>query len=481
MNLTSQVKYIHYLVIIWLFFLLLVHCGIIYFGGLGIAPFFLHVTSLSIFISILLDIKHNRIDLINPMIIGNIALFTMFVARPLYTIGTESYIYSWSADNIEPYYIKMLSITTLAVTSFQIGYHINIFRRTIKRMNIDFDHRFDFNLDVYALLVLTMGLGLFAIFAAGNGGVGFILGLLNGRRPEDSQLFGSSNAYLYDGILMLIPASLMFFARFLSTHRILHLFTFIMAFMPVFIFLGSRGTRSNLLPLVLSVAIFYMLHRNKRPSAVALILISYFTIAIGINFLREVRTVGIGLNSATANVLINSFIDPRGAITDVIGSNDSEMADALALEISLVPEVLPYQHGAFFRDIYLRAAPKSITGSEALESNDLLVRTIWPDLFTQVRAAPAFSIVGALYLDSGPLGVIFGMLLIGSLTSLLWSFYLHNPHSFSMQLIFASIAPLIVVLLRGTFPDTLARAFFIVGPLIAYPIVTRIHMVQRRK
>ena len=78
--------------------------------------------------------------------------------------------------------------------------------------------------------------------------------------------------------------------------------------------------------------------------------------------------------------------------------------------------------------------------------------------------APALR--GAEPLVSTTVASAAGMFLIGTLASALWIWSRRHEGSAVAQLIYANGPPFVVILMRGTIPDTLGRMLFLFVPLV---------------
>ena len=121
-----------------------------------------------------------------------------------------------------------------------------------------------------------------------------LLALLKGRggTGNDNAVFLGSTGYFYNGILLFSAAALVFFALAVLTHRRRHLLEFGCAALAVLIFFGSRGTRSNILPLLIAVPTFWYLWRGKRPR-VRTVVLALLVGLVASGWQRETRSFGV--------------------------------------------------------------------------------------------------------------------------------------------------------------------------------------------
>jgi uncharacterized membrane protein len=398
-----------------------------------------------------------------PIFFANLSLAFMFVARPLSVLATRQTVHL--GISVMPQFDYTLFVALAGIFAFQIGYH--------SRVTLDVFNKYagllpapsrEFRADragQLGILVAVVGLGLFGIFIMQSGGVATLVSLASGRGASDDAFFLSSNGYFYNGILALIPASALLFAASLTTKRLTWL---VGSAISVAIFCGfsvGRGDRSNLLPL-LAIPMFWYTFRRRRPSAALLVLSTAVAIS-GISILREVRNVD---SVFTQSEIKDALVQPWNAALATLQGADAEMFDTMANEISIVPSVVGYQHGAIITDLLVRVVPRPLWPEKSTESMDFIGQTLWPAHYALTRAGAASSIIGNLYADSGLITVVLGMPLIGAALRWFWLWYSKYRDSVGAQLLYASTVPFTVILLRGTFPDTFSRMLFAVAPLL---------------
>jgi hypothetical protein len=157
------------------------------------------------------------------------------------------------------------------------------------------------------------------------------------------------------------------------------------------------------------------------------------------------------------------------------------MFECLASEVAIVPSALDYQHGAIIKDLVVRAIPRPFWPGKPTEATDLVGQVLWPAYYAVARAGPASSIIGNLYADSGIVTVVLGMLLIGAGFRWFWLWYLKYRDCMAANLLYASTVPFVVILLRGSFPDTFSRMLFVVGPLLVAQRVMDVKASRTRR
>jgi len=403
------------------------------------------------------------LDMFEPIVFVNLSLGIMFVARPLSDLATRETVHL--GISVMPQFDYTLAVALAGVVAFQVGYH--------SRLTLDAFKNYAWLLPrpprefrsgragQLGILVALVGLGLFGMFIMQSGGVATLVAMASGRGASDDALFLSSNGYFYSGILALIPASALLFAAGLAAKRIAWLVGSAISLATFCGFYLGRGDRSNLLPL-LAIPMFWYIFRRRRPGAVLLILFAALAIP-GLSILREVRNVD---SYFAPSDMTNAVLQPWNAGLDTLQGADVEMFDTMANELSIVPSVVGYQHGAIITDLLVRAVPRPLWLAKSTESMDLIGQTLWPAHYAVTRAGAASSVIGNLYADSGFVTVVLGMLLIGAALRWFWLWFSKYADSVGAQLLYASAVPFTVILFRGTFPDTFSRMLFTVAPLL---------------
>ena len=287
--------------------------------------------------------------------------------------------------------------------------------------------------------------------------------LLAGRQPSDNDLFLSSTGYLYEGISLWAATALIFFASATAGRRRWYIFPFLGTTILLLGFYGARGTRIQMLPLVIAVPVFWYLWNDRRPKFRTLLAVSLVGFAM-LGWLREIREAD--QRGEVLAKLGSALAAPVREAGDILKGLDADMFDTLANALVVVPEHLPFRHGAIVTDVLIRIVPRPIWPDKPLESNDALLRTLWPIHYSLSRAGPASSLMGSFYADSGIVTVAFGMYLTGALFAMLWCWLQRYRSAVIAQMVYSMGLPFVVILMRGSVPDTLARMLFMFVPLV---------------
>lgn len=403
-----------------------------------------------------------RWDVFEPLTLTNLALAVMFVARPLADLGTGNTVHL--GYDVLPTLNLTLAVAWAGIAAFQLGYLLPVNEGLARAAGRPPSFRHG-KAALGAWAFLGAGTALFGLFLMNHGGVQTLFYLLAGRQQSNNQLFLDSSGYLFNGILLFAPAALIFFA--LATHhrKWWHLLSFVLAAVPFVVYNVSRGTRSQLLPLFVSLFVFWYLSKERRPNLLTLLVVLLLAMSV-LGWLRETRQVNSQARRQLGPALTRALGSPVRQGFGILTSADSEMVDSMANELAIVPNRVPFRFGGTLTDTVARAIPRALWPGKPLSSNDVLDKTLWPDHFSRSRAGPAFSVLGILFANSGVLGVVVGMLLIGSASNALWRWHQLNRANTLVRLVYSMALPFTVILLRGNVPDTLARMLFFVVPLV---------------
>lgn len=442
------------------------------FASLGPRLFLLIAITLSTVGPLFYRVMTRKFNVFEPIVIANLSFFIMFVVRPVAILVAGQMVHL--GYDITQYVDQTLGIVVVGVLVFQVAYASPAGPQLARSLPAPSSELSRTSAEVYAAGMFLVGMALYLVFLDTSGGIKNTLeSFLAGRSPSQNALFIKSTGYLYNGINLAIPASLVFIALGIYSRRAAYFIVGTTLGMIVAVVATGTGARSTLLPLAAApITLWYIAHdrRPKLREVFALTLI----MLVGISFFRETRTAGSIQNRNKLQALLSLTTRPKEQLEQLILGPDTEMFDSLANEAEIVPEIVPYRPGSTLLDIAIRAIPRPLWPDKPLESNDLMVSTLWPTHYSQSRASAAFSLLGQFYADYGLIGVAVGMTLVGLAMRMLWEYFLLSRRNPYVQLDYSILLPFIPILLRGTVQDTLARALFIAAPLLALPFIASV-------
>ena len=394
----------------------------------------------------------------------------MMILRPLADIASHRYIehgldFSSSFD-------RTLAVVLLANVCCQIGYFSglpHVFAKALPYLGASFDFK---STSIWASILVASGVVFYSIFLATQGGVKLLLLMLAGRSAAANAAHENSSGYLYGTIGLLIPAALIFFGLWIMRRKLIYLICSIASAAPYMILVSAQGNRSGMIALIFGFPLLWYLSKGRRPSAATLFISGFLLIAV-FGIIRTHRNAKPEANSGTAGQL-----DPIQAAVSVFDSDDDEMFDVTALEVELVPGVIPMRPLGVVTDIFFRVLPRPLFPDKPVDMDTRFFSAMWPKRAkaTGARGGTASSIVGDFYLDSGSLSVAIWMFIFGVLLKTGWVWYQANGRSPNALLMYSIAPTLIVQAMRGTLQDTLAWSLFTLFPLILLPYVQRIRV-----
>jgi hypothetical protein len=456
---------------IWTLFAGIGFCFILSVCGLTVRGGLLVAIAASLMLPLAMRHANGSLDLFEPLVTANFVLAVMFVGRPLGDLITGETIHL--GYDVLPTFDEALLVALVGVGAFQLGYWPRVGRTLARRWPKP--PAFNPRLARFAAWgYVGLGAALFSLFLATQGGIGLLVALMRGRggTDNDNLVFLSSTGYFYNGILLFSAAALVFFALAILTRRRRYFLEFAATALVTLFFFGSRGDRSQALPLLMAVPTFWYLWRDRRPRARTVVLVLLAGLLVS-GWQRETRTADTASRTALTDSLIDAISAPVSSIGDTLTGADAEMFDTLANFLLVVPEAVPFEPGLTVRDVLLRAVPRPLWPDKPGEGGTAVFEILWPGRLDQSRAAAASSILGSLYLDSGLLSVALGMFLIGALSSALWAWSRRHERSAIAQMIYAMGLPFVVILMRGNIQGTLARMLFLLVPLVLLLWLTR--------
>ncbi len=423
--------------------------------------FMISAVATAIFVPLIYRVARGQLDLFEPIVPSALATSVMFVGRPIADQVTGSYIHL--GYDIQPTFDWTLLCVVAGIITFNLGYASGLggwMQRLFPAPAMQFPPD---RTVVAAATMAIVGSSLFSIFLLANGGFRALLIVIGGRSSEHASMMRQSSAYLYFGIFLLLPATLVFFGLWMKTRQLRYLTFTVLTGVPLFLYESSMGDRSEMLPLVFGLPAIYYLWKAKRPQAFQL-LIATVVLLIGFAFLREFRnSTALGHKSVESATLLT---DPGAALASTFTKDDSEMFDTFCNLTSVVPSRIPFQPFGIVTDIGTRALPRLLFPDKGLELPDQFIVALWPAHYKLSRASSAFSILGHYYMYGGILGVAMGAFVMGLLLRQTWLWYLAQNNNLNAILLYSFVPSFAVILWRGTVTDTLGRMVFTVLPLV---------------
>ncbi len=410
-----------------------------------------------------------RFDIFEPIVAVNLALLVMYVARPAAMLATSSQ-HAFKGYDITPHFRETIVIALAGAIAVQIGYMAPWARRTAEHLPSGLGS-WDIGVTlVFSLALAAIAFLLFAVFLLQSGGLSFIFQLLKGRSLTYDVLYRNSSAYFYGAPVLLWPASLLLFAIGLAARRRDLIGIALILTVALGVFSGAQGSRITLLPLVLSLAVYFYLERDRRPSAIALAVAGYLVFTVGIAYFREART-------ATARIdrtyeLKKSIADPKYEYQQLILKGvDNDMFESLAAETAVVPSKIGASPPDFLYRTLAKPIPRILWPGKPLSAEEQLTRTLYPS--ERQRNSSSSGVVGSFFQAGLVPGVMLGMLLVGYAFRVPWEYWRRYPRATTSKLMLVVSLMFVPITLRGGLGETLAAALFGIVPLVVAARICR--------
>lgn len=446
--------------IVWL----LLTVATISLAGLTIRSFLIVADVCVLLFPLIAKVARGTFDFFEPILVSNTTLLAMMVGRPIADIANQRFIehgYDFSSS-----FTYALLVVLVGNLCFQLGY-FSPWRITLANSMPRPSYRFDVNkVAAWGTTIALIGVSLYSIFLATQGGVALLLTILKGRSATDGAAHVASSGYIYGGSGLLVPAAIIFFGIWVVYRRKRYLVGAMLTGLPYMVLVSAHGDRSMMIALIFGVPMLWFLGRGTRPSP-QFVFASIFILASIFGFMRTHR------NAKTSAIDNNKFDIVQSGVS-IFQSDDDEMFDVTALEIEVVPSLVEWKPFGVVTDVIARGLPRQFFPDKGVEMDQNFFATMWPARAKASKGGTATSIIGDFYLDSGLWTVAFWMYVLGLIFGASWSWYLANEGSVTTLLIFAIVPSVIVNVMRGSFATLLGWGFFSFFPLLLLPFIQRI-------
>jgi hypothetical protein len=404
-------------------------------------------------------------DIFEPIVLANVTLLVMFGIHPAALLATHAV--TFKGYDTSSQIRSTLVVALLAVGAFQVGYALPAgkalalrVRRPSRAWPVGRAIR-------YGLSLAALGALLFAVFIARSGGLGLLGSLLQGRMASQDTVFRESSAYLYGAPQILVPASLILLASGMALRQKRLIALAILVMLPLAIFTGAQGQRSVLLPLMLTLGVYWYMARDRRPTLLALAIGSYLALTVGLAYFRDARVVTPDRDRGAE--LVHALRDPSYEVHQlVVKGVDVDMFESIAVEKTVIAEGLlrPSPTDLAWR-LVAKPIPSVLWKGKPKDPDEYINKAAFPE--ETVRASNSTGPIGTMYYGAEFVGVAIGMMLLGILLRAPWEYWrLYPAHPVARMMLTVAIgfAPIVF---RAGLGDMIARALFVLVPLLIAP------------
>lgn len=313
-------------------------------------------------------------------------------------------------------------------------------------------------METAAAVLLALSLVGFAYAGAARGLSGFNAAITQADFNSDA----GGSAYIYFLPFLAIPSLL------LNVHVLRHRQSIAACVLAVtsggilIVSLLPSGHRLWLLVAIGTFASYHYLSQGRSPKWRLVIPATVVSLIV----LPPLAFLEAGERNDPLSVLAESMQDPTGSLRTGLLGPSVEMFDSLAVQLQIQPDLVAYEPGSSLLSLMAQPIPRAVWPSKPFWAEDKLNSYLFPGARGDGKAGLAFSVVGGFYYDSGLAGVVLGLGLFGLLWQFFWVRLKLSDFSQSMVLIYAAAYPLLGVMLRGNIQSGVARALFVVAPVV---------------
>jgi hypothetical protein len=409
-------------------------------------------------------VVQGKFDPFEPIQILALTFFVLYGVRPAAElISGMTYFDNQYARNG---FTGAAAISLVGVLSTYAGYAVYLGRSGALRAPRAAD-RWEPERSVrFGIWVLVFCAILTAAFGA-TVGFGNLFHFYLGRTTTSFQTFLAVSGYVGLGPYLTIPAAIIFVFAF-ARLRTLKTFILFIGSLAAAIFVSvPQGDRTYVLALVLPLVVFPYLRTDKRPRGVTTLALVILAV-LGLNILLATRTVGSRKPIVTET--LGAFTHIPHQLSHFATGVDLAEFSVLELEYEAYhskTNALTFSPAQTILATLAYPLPRSLIGknNKPQAAGQKVINRLFPPKGGQ-RASFNGAMFGDFYSDFGWLTIVLYDFAIGIAVRFLWEYFLANKKSEGIQIVFAAALPMLVILVRNSVTDAIARSLFIVGPLL---------------
>ncbi|MGH2964540.1 MAG: O-antigen polymerase [Solirubrobacterales bacterium] len=419
-------------------------------------------------------IIRGRLDGFEPLTWFAVAFLILWVGRPAYDLSQQHFIYAERL--ISPTFTRMLVAGLLAGAGFAIGYLLPVAGSLASRIPRprELEPR---RLFIWAAIVVGVALVAFALFFIHAHGWRHPASFFFRGRARLFQLSASPEAtskYFLASILLVVPAALFFLAVRRGVGKETRIgrtaggaaLACVVAFCAYNL---GAGQRRYLIEMLLALALYYYLQRDRRPSLwrVAVVLVVALTV---LSAIRDLRLAHARHGSASPVQWL-----PWNAANHLFETQDTGVAPSLALEMLVVPSELHYTYGGTTIVGPIRTLiPRQIWTNKPLPADQQVLKTVFAGKpCTLGEQCDTFSPFGEPYRDGGLPAVFIFAVLFGLFWRVAWLYFSRHRNTVVAIVGYATLLPFMITWMRGNFTLPALQATMAIGAVILAAILCR--------
>lgn len=415
-------------------------------------------------IPFLVGIGRGQKDIFEPSYLFGVSFGVLFVLRPLLEWSSTHGVPTMGGLDPTPTYLAAIVVAVLGGLAFYAGYYSPVGRSLAARLPMAPTMLDEGRVRFGVIVVSATGIALYAAFLGMSGGFDALTTVISGRNQALVLLVSQPVGYLYSGLSFVFPAGVILLVMVRSWRSLTGfagLALVAASVVPAFF----TGSRSATLPALLTLILLWYLRRGARPRLVSIITLALAGFVLVISVPRDFRNTDDRTGSLV-DAVVSSVSNAQETGRQFFLGLDTAMLPALAIELSYVPEVIPYQLGSTYVEAAARPIPRAFWSSKPEAAETQLMRVLWPDLAAQ-RVGLAFSLFGEPYLNFGFPGVVAISSIFGVAWRSLWEYWRRQPQNMVAIGIYAISWPFLFVYMRGGIGVDYQRQLIALVPFIA--------------
>ncbi len=407
----------------------------------------------------------DRWDPFEPIHIVAVSVGVLFVARPIAEIAYH--LTDYGPYYAPPGFTAAMWVAIGGTASLYAGYFAPYGARLARKI-VPLANTWDRDRSVkFALRTIGLALFLTAGYVAAIGGLHVFINSFKGRSGQAGfVLLQQGNAYFAQGPFLTIPISFILLAAWQQRRSV---FVGVLLFSMVALALLETvpsGDRTFILQLVMPLIVMWYLRRNRRPKVINIAIVVFITV-IAANVLVDVRNIQTRSQHPLVPTIVNAITHPGNEIKKFMTGADPSEFTVLEVEVHQLnsPSFMTFHPGATIGSIAVGPIPRHLIGTKPMSGLEHVTYDLFPATRT-ARASFGPSWLGDLYDDDGWLTVVFFCALIGLALRVVWEYFRRNSQSLGMQMMLAVLTPMLIVLVRNSLTDVIARSIFMIFPIV---------------
>lgn len=411
----------------------------------------------------------HRFDPFEPLTVFCAGAFAIFVLRPLWMWAEQDWVFD--IYDLRDGLTGASTIVCVGMAGVLLGYCTHAGKRLAAQVPMLSDSWHAPRVAFACLAIAVGALLMFSLFIGSSGGFGALISYFAGRESSvtaslTQTLSGdsSSSGYFYLAPYALVPITLVLLEVWRRKRAPIYGTAGLLSLLTVLTLTVPRGDRTFILAVLFPLAAIPFLRRDTRPRVVSILLIVLLGI-IAASALLSFRTIETR-NQSLPETVASNVSRPLDTVSDFMLSVDMGMFSVLAAEYDVVPRKLGFKPAQVLTSTALLPVPGPLWQAKPDSPDAYVYAELFPKNAAKSTAGLSPSLFGTFYADSGYAGVFVYALLVGLALRTLFEWRNRDPGNPSMNVTYAALLPMIIILLRGNPSSTIGLSLFLVAPLL---------------